>query len=86
MEASEKSEIKDKAQEISELMKGDTESLFKALEVAESVEDEKMRLRLIGEVLSRLTLMLEEEGTPEAIETSESLKRRYFNKNSTEAE
>lgn len=86
MEASEKLEIKDKAAEILNLMKGDTESLFKALEIAESVQDEKLQGRFIGEVLSRLTLVLEAEGTPESLAESESLKKQYFGKSSAEEE
>jgi len=77
MEKFEKNEISGKAEKISGLMKGDTESMYKALEVAESVEDEKMKRRLVGEVLSRLTLALESEGTPESLEESENLKSQY---------
>ena len=85
MESSEKKETKDKAAEISELMKGDTESCFKALEVAEGIKDEKTRLRAIGEALSRLTLALDAEGTPESLAESESLKKKYFGNSVAEA-
>lgn len=77
MEASEKSEIKEKSKQISELMGGDVDSLYRALEIAEGITDDVMRSRLTGEVISRLTLTLEAEGTPEAIAESERLKKEF---------
>ena len=79
MEKFEKEEIQAKATQISELLGGDTDSKFRALEIAESIKDERLQKRFLGQVLSKLTLDLEEEGTEEALATSANLKKQYFN-------
>ena len=78
MENNEKEVVKLAAEKISELLKGDLDSKYRALEIADAVEDETLRRRLLGQIVSDITLSLEEQGTAESQEQSRLLKEQYF--------
>lgn len=79
MEQMEKEATKEKAAQISALESEDTiEAQYRAVEIATSIDDEKLSERMTKATASRLIGLLEAEGSEQSLKEIEQLKAEYF--------